>query len=177
MTIAIQTAGLISAFQYCITVATAEYSVHTSITPAKKYVQPIANPKAGSTKRDASSKIDPRMGKYAHSSATHKLRGQIKSRPQNRYPSNNDNGPALLRTPPIPTYEFISSDLRSTSHHTYPQTCSNRASNRHELDVARTEPASSFISTVVAQNFAICAGEHRNRSITLFRHRQQQVVL
>lgn len=32
----IHTAGLISAFQYCMTVATAEYSVHTSMAPAKK---------------------------------------------------------------------------------------------------------------------------------------------
>jgi len=103
MTIAIQAAGLISAFQYCITVATAEYSVHTNITPAKKYVHPIANPKAGSTKRDANSKIDPRIGKYAHSSATHKLSGQMKSRPQKTYPRSKDSGPALLRTPPIPT--------------------------------------------------------------------------
>lgn len=49
MASAIQAAGLMSAFQYCMTVATAEYSTQTSIVPAKKYVQPMAKPRAGST--------------------------------------------------------------------------------------------------------------------------------
>lgn len=59
---ATQAAGLTSD-QYPMTVATAEYSTHTSMTPAKKYVQPIAKPSAGSTNREASSKIVPRTGR------------------------------------------------------------------------------------------------------------------
>ena len=129
------------------------------------------NPKAGSMKRVANSNTLPRIGRYVAISATQILAGQMSSDGYIRYARTTLSGPALLSDVPIPTKSPAGAEVSTGRPYFQDSLTSNRATNRHELNMASREPSlrsAIFLrNLIISKNVSHCCFRFSIRSCCL----------